>query len=204
MKSFYSSLNQHLNIGLRRPNVCHWYTTETSPKSLTIMLIIYFRVGFLSELDCVKSNIKREIKRVKQDKGKSLLGLRASAALVFYSYMKNQYVGTHWVKLCWVSNHTYLRKSAIPFLYFVGSPRSPSGSGTEDPRTPAPASPTTHNHSGNSRWTFHQTLYFTSHQKQLRDCGWAATVQEEPAAPRLSGATAAPLRSRGPRYGRGP
>lgn len=30
----------------------------------------------------------------------------------------------HWTNLCWVSNHTYQRKSAIPFFYSVGSPHS--------------------------------------------------------------------------------
>lgn len=45
-----------------------------------------------------------------------------------------------------------------------------------------PPPPPPCNHSGNLRWTFHQTLYFTSHQTQLRDGGQAATVQEEPAA----------------------
>lgn len=47
-------------------------------------------MGFLSELDRVWSNIERKnIKNVKLDKGKKLLGLRSSAALVLYCYIES-------------------------------------------------------------------------------------------------------------------
>lgn len=79
----------------------------------------------------------------------------------------------HWANLCWVSNHTYQRKSAILFFYSVGSPHSPMAWVLRI--TP----PKPHKHTqiwehtetqpcprGNSRWTVHQKLYETKNIKQ--------------------------------------